>query len=76
MELLKQAGEATNFQGVSRIYAPEFGHFDILVVELEFADWDQYHSYWEGAILGEEFWGKWFSITENGGTNEIWYLLE
>jgi hypothetical protein len=43
---------------------------------MEFEDWKQYHDFLEEWSPGEAFWEKWYSLTEGGGTNEIWRLFE
>jgi len=75
-ELLKQASHKGAFPVTARMYVPDIAPFDVLAVELEFKDWDQYHKYWAEWSPGEAFWKKWYAITENGGTNEVWRLLD
>jgi hypothetical protein len=73
--LLKQ--EADKMEGVSgRIYVPEIAPFDTFVAEMEFEDWDAYHKFWSEWSPGEAFWTRWYALTENGGGNEVWRLVE
>ena len=55
---------------------PEIAPFDTIVAETEFKDWDAYHKFWEEWSPGEAFWTRWYALTENGGTNEVWRLVE
>jgi hypothetical protein len=61
-----------------RVYVCELGPFDTIAVEIEgesLADYER--------LVGQlparttpEFCEKWFSLTENGGANEIWRLVD
>ena len=74
-EFLKQ--ETDKIEGVPvRIYRPEIAPFDTFVAEAEFEDWDAYHKFWAEWSPGEAFWARWYALTENGGTNEVWRLVE
>lgn len=75
-EMLKKEAKRINLQNIYRIYEPDVAPFDILAFEMEFENWDQYHKHWEEWTPPEGFWEKWFSLTESGGTNEIWRLFE
>jgi hypothetical protein len=74
--LLKEAGETNKHVVTARMYVPEIAPFDVIAVEVEFESWDQYHTYWAQWSPGDGFWEKWYAITENGGSNEVWQLIE
>ena len=77
-EAIDTALEATDSPGTARFYLPEIAPFDILAVELEYEDWDHYHgalAEW-AQVVTEKFWEQWFAVTENGGTNEVWRIVE
>ena len=61
-----------------RVYISEIGPFDTIAVEIEgesIADYEPLTAEWV-AKTTPELWEKWFSLTENGGTNEIWTLVD
>jgi hypothetical protein len=74
--MLKEAKEIASNPDSMRIYVPEIAPFDIIAVELEFEDWEQYHKFWAEWSPGEAFWEKWYALTNNGGTNEVWNLVD
>ena len=75
-EWLRKEGAKMGMLDFLRISVPEIAPLDILVVETEFENWEQYHKFWAEWSPGDEFWAKWYSLTENGGTNEVWRLVE
>lgn len=69
----------TSYTRASRIYTPETGSFDVVAVEWEYENLEEYERLWaewgatpEAAAFTE----KWYDLTERGGTNEIWHLAE
>jgi hypothetical protein len=64
-----------------RIYSSEFGPFDTIAVEQETASLSAYERQWAdfGAALDTQL-TAWFTrgqeITELGGSNEIWRLVD
>jgi hypothetical protein len=63
----------------SRIYISSIGPFDILAVELEGENLEEYEKGWAEYFASPEatqFLEKWYEVTETGGTNEIWRLVE
>jgi hypothetical protein len=63
----------------SRLYVSEIGPFSSLVGEFEFESLAEYEAFWaeyfaspEGVAFNE----KWGTVTESGGTNEIWRLVD
>jgi hypothetical protein len=63
----------------SRIYISSIGPFDILAVELEGENLEEYEKGWAEYFASPEaaqFLEKWYKVTETGGTNEIWNLVE
>ena len=60
---------------VLRWYVSDIGQLDQLVVEIEYQDLADYNRYWSVFDPGEDFWNKWFDLTELGSTNEIWELV-
>lgn len=64
---------------VRRFYVPDIAPFDTLVLEIEFEDLEDYQKFWaEWAARPEtaEAQGKFDDVTETGGSNEIWTLVE
>ncbi len=64
-----------HYGGKGRILVPEFGPFDVLVIEIEYPNMEEYNKFW--ADIGQDaefasFFEKHMALTENGGTNEIW----
>ena len=62
-----------------RIYSPETGSFDVVAVEWEYENLEEYERIWaEWGATPEAatFMEKWYDLTERGGTNEIWRLAE
>jgi hypothetical protein len=74
--LLKQEADKMGMGDSGRIYVPEIAPFDFIATEMEFKDWDAYHKFWGEWSPGEAFWTRWYALTENGGTNEVWRLVE
>ena len=60
-----------------RLYVTETGPFDILVWEGEYENLAEYERLTKEYIerITPEWWEKWDSVTENGGSNEIWRLV-
>jgi len=65
--------------GTHRIYVSITGTFDTIALEFEGESVDEgikafaeYFATPEGAAFGK----KWFDLTEPGGTNEMWALVE
>lgn len=66
-----------------RVYASEFGRFDTVAFEFEVANLatleQQLASFDADAQVSgrmPEWFRRWLEITESGGTNEIWRLVE
>ena len=74
--MLKEAKEMAGNPESMRIYVPEIAPFDVIAAEMEFENWDAYHKFWAEWSPGEAFWTQWHALTENGGTNEVWRLVE
>lgn len=75
VELLKAA--AQDAPQTYRIYASYYGTFDRAVLEVEFADLATMEAAWaefDARPETEGFLVRWDSITEAGGTNEVWVL--
>ena len=63
----------------SRIYISSIGPFDILAFEDEGENLEEYEKDWAEYFASPEaaqFLEKWYEVTETGGTNEIWRLVE
>jgi hypothetical protein len=63
----------------SRIYVSETGSFDTIAGEWEFESLAEYEKGWAEYFATPEattFLQKWNELTETGGTNEIWTLVE
>jgi hypothetical protein len=76
VELLKQEADKLGMGDSSRMYVPEIAPFDLLAIEMEFEDWEGYHAFWAEWSPGDAFWTQWYALTENGGTNEVWRVVE
>lgn len=62
-----------------RIYVPETGSFDTIVMEQEYESLEEYEkdlSEYFASPEAAQFLEKWYDLTETGGTNEIWRLVE
>ncbi len=62
-----------------RIATAEFGLFDTLALEFDFATLADYERFW--AELAEradfvEIFGRWGELIETGGCNELWRAAE
>jgi hypothetical protein len=75
-ELIQEQRDKSNAPGTVRAYVPEVAPFDTIVIDFEFEDWAHYHQAWGEWSPGEAFWEKWYALTGNGGTNEVWRLVE
>ncbi len=76
VELYKSAREHYGIQ--ARILVPEYGPFDVVVIEIEAPDMESYNKIM--ADTGQDPWfasffEKHMALTENGGSNEIWNAL-
>ncbi len=73
VELYKAVRERT--KGQMRILIPEYGPFDVVVMEFEAPDLETFKKieaeYWKDPESAA-FFEKHMALTENGGTNEIW----
>jgi len=75
---IREALKLFNFSHPPRVYVSEIGAFDTIAVETEgenLAEYERVFAEWQASTT-PEFWEKWFSLTENGGTNEIWRLVD
>ena len=62
-----------------RIYVPEFAPFDVLCIEVDFDSLAEYQQYWAEYFAQPEttaFLERWYELTDTGGTNELWELVE
>lgn len=77
VEMLRQAGDKRSHSLPRRLYRPDIGPFDQLVLEIEHEDLADYERYWQAirALSWFEDWmAEWLEITETGGRNEIWQV--
>jgi len=78
VQLLKAAGEKIDLPNRYRLCVSNIGPFDTLALEIEVENLAEYERVW--TLIGErtapEVWEKWFALTETGGANEIWTLME
>jgi hypothetical protein len=76
--LVKEGFEANkSYKHGYRIYTPEIGPFEVLVVEWEFESMEEQQRSWaEWAARPDTpaFFEKWFKLFERGGGTEIWKL--
>jgi len=77
LELLKDAYERWPPAHAHRVYTPQFGQYDQLVMEGEWESLAEYEARW-AEIRASDDWGpfmkKWQKLTRAGGTNEMWTL--
>lgn len=62
-----------------RIYMSSIGPFDVIALEFEGENLEEYERVWAEYFASPEaaqFLEKWYEVTETGGTNEIWELVE
>lgn len=62
-----------------RIYTPHIAPFDVIIIDFEFENLAAYEKKWHEWFTSPEsaeFMERWYELTENGGTNEIWNLIE
>ena len=80
LALMKEAKE--QFSGSTRAwrnYAPEISPCDVVAFEWEYESLEEYERDWaEWGATPETaaFMEKWNQLTESGGNNEIWRLVE
>ena len=75
VELLREGGPDFPHPHPRRFYTPRIAPFDVLAIEIEFEnlkDYEEYWTKWGTRPETAEFMDKWFELTQNGGTNEIW----
>ena len=78
--LIKTAIEGnTPYTKTYRIYMSDIGPHDMVVVEWEYEDLQEMRAAWatwEASPGIAQFWEQWYSLTERGGSGEIWKLVE
>lgn len=76
VEILKSGLVFVPFQQKYRIYISDIAPFSQVALEIEFKDLAEYDLFWTGTMekTTDDWWQLWFSVTENGGQNEIWKL--
>jgi len=75
--LFRAERERLNIPITFRVYTPIIAPFDFVAAEWEFGsleDYDKFWTDWSARPETAEFMEKWYKLTENGGTNEIWNL--
>jgi len=77
VEIVKKGTAYVPFTVPYRIYLPQVGPFNVVVLELEFKDLAEYDRFWTGWLekAPQEWWDSWMNATENGGGNEIYQLV-
>ena len=75
--LKKEVAKVNSLKGV-HIYVSNIGPFDTIATEFEVKDLVEYQEVLKewGEVATPEFWEKWYSLTETGGSNEIWTVVE
>lgn len=75
-EILKSGLAFVPYQPNYRIYISDIAPFSLIALEIEFKDLAEYDLFWTRTMekLTEDWWQVWFSVTDNGGQNEIWKL--
>ncbi len=61
-----------------RLSTAEFGPFDVLAMEIEYENLDQYQQYWKDVSANPRmvpFFEKWNTMVAGGGTNEVWEVV-
>jgi hypothetical protein len=79
LELFKAEGRRINSPIPTRLYAPNIGSFDLLAMESEYESLEVFEKFWaeyyntpEAAVFQE----KLYELTEVGGGDEFWILVE
>ena len=80
VKMLKEAIEGnTIFTHSYRIYTPDIGPQDVVIVEWEYEDLQEMRAVWDAWLAKPstpEFLEKWNDLVERGGKREIWTLAE
>ena len=75
VKLVKAEIERTGWKGT--VYTAEFGPFDVMVVDFStesLEDYEKSSSEWDASPEAAKFFEKWYTLTERGGTNELWVV--
>jgi hypothetical protein len=76
VELFMTVAERIEHELPFRIYTPQFGPFDVVVVEAEYEDVEAYYREQERMEMTDwnpvSFMEELDSLTEPGGSNELW----
>ncbi len=77
-DLLSEAiAQNTSYTGNYRIYMPDIGPYDVVVIECEYEDVQALRAAqqaWREFTDQTAFWEEWKAVTERGGHGEIWQL--
>jgi hypothetical protein len=79
LELLKAEGKRIGSPPVMRLYAPNIGASDLLALEFEYESLEAYEKWSAEYFASPEaaaFQQKLYELTEVGGANEFWALVE
>lgn len=79
LELLKAEVKRTNYPIPMRLYGPLIGGFDILALESEYESLEAYEKDMAEYFTSPEaaaFQEKLYELTEVGGAEEFWVLVE
>ncbi len=77
--LIKAEAERVDLPNAQRVYVPEIAPFDVMVYEADYENLEEYEGIWAEWLASPEaaaFLEKLYAVTETGGTNEIWTLVE
>jgi hypothetical protein len=79
LELFKAEGKRINSSNTMRLYAPSIGGFDLLAFESEYESLEAYEKDMAEYYASPEataFQEKLYELTEVGGGDEFWVLVE
>jgi hypothetical protein len=79
LELFKAEGKRINSPITNRLYAPSIGAFDLLALESEYESLEAFEKDFAGYYASPEgtaFQEKLYELTEVGGGDEFWVLVE
>ena len=75
IQLIKDTVAELHSEKSPRLSTAFFGPFDVLCMEVEFENLEQYEKYWKDLFARpemERFFEKWDQMTAPGGANELW----
>src|SRR5690242_4434552 len=79
----REKGKSIGVNHTARVYASEVGPFDVVVFETDHENFAAYEQDWATALNHaaladwlKDWFTRWDAVTEPGGANEIWRVVE